>query len=270
MATTNTPNHGLGKPADGDQNWGAVYRAAMDALDARLPRSYAGNPNGNVAGVYVGQPIFDSNNVRQYYCTTIGDEATAVWQIAGGVPMSCVMMHAGTVATIPAGWQLCDGTNGTVDLRDKFIVGAREDETDIAKTNVTGSLTQTGGAASGTTSAAGGHDHGGNAGDTTLTTAQIPEHDHDEGSLVTNTTGAHTHDVPSNGGATGTGLQTTSPGAGTTSTLSAGAHSHTITGSVGSTGGGEAHTHSITAEADHTHDVDTLPPYYALCFIQQV
>ena len=29
-----------------------------------------------------------------------------------------------SIANIPAGWQLCDGTNGTPDLRDRFIVGA--------------------------------------------------------------------------------------------------------------------------------------------------
>lgn len=33
-----------------------------------------------------------------------------------------VAMWSGLVAAIPTGWQLCDGTNGTSDLRDKFIV----------------------------------------------------------------------------------------------------------------------------------------------------
>lgn len=31
---------------------------------------------------------------------------------------------SGSIVDIPAGYQLCDGTNGTPDLRDKFIVGA--------------------------------------------------------------------------------------------------------------------------------------------------
>ncbi|GAI49997.1 unnamed protein product, partial [marine sediment metagenome] len=26
--------------------------------------------------------------------------------------------------TIPSGWHLCDGTAGTIDLRNKFLVGA--------------------------------------------------------------------------------------------------------------------------------------------------
>jgi hypothetical protein len=31
--------------------------------------------------------------------------------------------YAGTAADIPRGWYLCDGTNGTFDFRDRFILG---------------------------------------------------------------------------------------------------------------------------------------------------
>jgi len=34
-------------------------------------------------------------------------------------------MWSGTLGTIPAGWQLCDGTNGTPDLENTFIVGSQ-------------------------------------------------------------------------------------------------------------------------------------------------
>lgn len=54
-------------------------------------------------------------------------------------------MWSGSVATIPAGWAFCNGSNGTPDLRDRFIVGAKQDVAGVAKTQVTGSLTQTGG-----------------------------------------------------------------------------------------------------------------------------
>ena len=54
-------------------------------------------------------------------------------------------MWYGTIAAIPAGWALCNGSNGTPNLRDKFIVGAKQDSGGIAKTNVLGSLMQTGG-----------------------------------------------------------------------------------------------------------------------------
>lgn len=62
-----------------------------------------------------------------------------------GVPTGVIVMWSGTIATIPAGWSLCDGTGGTPDLTDKFIVGAKQDDAGVAKTNLTGVLTQTGG-----------------------------------------------------------------------------------------------------------------------------
>jgi len=40
------------------------------------------------------------------------------------LPLGTILMWSGAIADIPEGWQLCDGTNGTPDLRDRFIVGA--------------------------------------------------------------------------------------------------------------------------------------------------
>jgi hypothetical protein len=35
-----------------------------------------------------------------------------------------ICLWHGAIVDIPAGWHLCDGTVGTPDLRDRFIVGA--------------------------------------------------------------------------------------------------------------------------------------------------
>lgn len=48
----------------------------------------------------------------------------------GGVPVGAVMIWKGNASTIPNGFQLADGTNGTPDLRGKFIVGISASETD--------------------------------------------------------------------------------------------------------------------------------------------
>ena len=40
------------------------------------------------------------------------------------VPTGCILLWSGSTGSIPATWYLCDGTNGTPDLRDRFIVGA--------------------------------------------------------------------------------------------------------------------------------------------------
>jgi hypothetical protein len=35
-----------------------------------------------------------------------------------------IMLWSGSIATIPSGWVLCNGSSGTPDLRDRFVVGA--------------------------------------------------------------------------------------------------------------------------------------------------
>jgi microcystin-dependent protein len=40
------------------------------------------------------------------------------------MPVGAIVMWSGTKSTIPKGWVLCDGGNGTPDLRDRFVVGA--------------------------------------------------------------------------------------------------------------------------------------------------
>jgi hypothetical protein len=40
------------------------------------------------------------------------------------VPIGGIIAWNDALGTIPAGWQLCDGTGGTPDLRDRFVIGA--------------------------------------------------------------------------------------------------------------------------------------------------
>jgi hypothetical protein len=43
---------------------------------------------------------------------------------APAVPSGGIILWSGSTGSIPATWFLCDGTNGTPDLRNSFIVGA--------------------------------------------------------------------------------------------------------------------------------------------------
>jgi len=43
---------------------------------------------------------------------------------APAIPSGGIIIWSGSTGSIPATWYLCDGTNGTPDLRDRFIVGA--------------------------------------------------------------------------------------------------------------------------------------------------
>ena len=94
----------------------------------------------------------------------------AVENNSGGedMPLNLIAMYRGTLASIPVPWKLCDGTNSTPDLRDKFIKCA----------NVGGDVGTTGGTA--------GHDH-------------TDPSAHDHGAMN------HTHSV-SVGGASGAGF----------------------------------------------------------------
>jgi hypothetical protein len=78
------------------------------------------------------------------------------------IPAGMIAMWSGSIGSIPSGWYLCDGSNGTPDLRDRFIVGA------------------------GNTYAVNGN---GGASTVTLVTANMPAHTH----TATVTDPTHTH-----------------------------------------------------------------------------
>jgi len=40
------------------------------------------------------------------------------------VPTGAIILWSGSIGSIPSGYVICDGTNSTPDLRDRFIVGA--------------------------------------------------------------------------------------------------------------------------------------------------
>jgi microcystin-dependent protein len=168
--------------------------------------------------------------------TLLATTAFVTTAISNTIPSGVILLWSGSIATIPAGWVLCDGNNSTPDLRDRFVVGAGS----------TYAVDATGGSST-----------------VTLTEANLPSHTHGAGTLATASAGSHTHTTSASfynsGGAGGTAysnkLSVSEGLSGEITINSAGAHTHTISGSTGSTGSGTAH--------------ENKPPYYALAYIMK-
>ena len=77
--------------------------------------------------------------------TQVATTAFVQTALSAAFTTGMIMMWSGTIATIPTGWVLCNGSNSTPDLRNKFVIGAHTDSAGVAYSTVTGSNTQTGG-----------------------------------------------------------------------------------------------------------------------------
>jgi microcystin-dependent protein len=151
------------------------------------------------------------------------------------VPAGVILLWSGSIASIPSGWNLCDGTNGTPDLRNRFVVAAGD----------TYAVGDTGGDDS-----------------VTLTSSQMPSHTHTF-SATTGSAGNHDHALLGGTGSVadffGGSGENYGVGIGSASasnrTDDAGAHTHSVSGTTASTGGGDSH--------------ENRPPYYALAYIMK-
>ena len=58
------------------------------------------------------------------------------------MPVGTILPYVGDLSKIPYGWFLCDGSNGTPDLRDRFLEGSSVPEQFIEAglPNITGSF----------------------------------------------------------------------------------------------------------------------------------
>lgn len=186
----------------------------------------------------------DVSNVRRFLgdktYDTLKTDVLAGVQAApsegnGTLPSGLIVMWSGTLTAIPQGWQLCDGTNGTPDLRDRFIVGASN-----------------------------GEQPGGTGGNQTLSHNGVTIEDHaaltHSGCAVTDhpATATSAADV----GATKIGS--------TTSTATLKAHKHNtpvLAHTVTQPDSHAAQTHVVTQLVSHG---DIRPPYFKLAFIMKV
>lgn len=194
---------------------------------------------------------------------------------AGPAIVGMIAMFAGA-QFIPSGWHICDGTNGTVDLRDRFIVAsgskfgasstggsftiginqmpshAHNGTSGIQSADHVHALADGSVTISGTTGTAGNHSHG----------VSDPTHHHTwpaggGGSNSPSYNGASAGTFTSGNAATGIGI------------VAAGDHTHPFSGTANLSGNtaiqSANHTHSIAAEGG---GAEFIPTYYAAIFAQ--
>jgi microcystin-dependent protein len=234
---------------------------------------------------------YNSSNSRWELGSDTGGTASSG---SGSLPMGSIIMWSGDTSSIPTGWQLCDGTNGTPDLRNRFVMGAGD----------TYPVGNTGGNADSVvvehSHTINDHNHtfSGSGSDNVdisisgTTGNQSQSHNH---SFTTNTTGDHNHSgtVPTPlyvpGGDTDRGTDSSIfsvDNSQTQFTNTTGNHNHS-----GTTGGqSDDHNHSFSGTGSDTVNISVsgttgvqsdsgtstagssgtgtnIPPYYALCFI---
>jgi len=175
------------------------------------------------------------------------------------MPYGAVIMWYGLKNKIPTGWIICDGTNGTPNLVDKFVVGASGDfYGQIPGTTITGNSTSTGGTAKlGVVS----HVHTAQfSGDAqTLTHSFDLSHTHKYDRITTSGGLARADNRDSVGWAPGSStgvLEYTPPGGGTIDD-----HVVTMRGSINI---------NATGDVSSSTNYANVPPFYALYYIMKV
>ena len=220
-AKDSLPSGNAGKIIKGteiDTEYTAIASAISSKADLNSP-ALTGTPTAPTAG--------SGTNTTQLATTAFVQTA-----LSAAFTTGMIMMWSGTIATIPTGWVLCNGSNSTPDLRNKFVIGAHSDTAGVAYTTVTGSNTTTGGSAN----------------------AVVVSHTHTATSSVVDS--GHQH-----GAGTFTGLN--SPGGNGYPSGSNGAPTATPTATTGIT----VTTTNSTEGVSGTNA--NLPPYYALAYIMK-
>jgi hypothetical protein len=170
------------------------------------------------------------------FLTSGGSSATPTWTtitFPASFTTGMIILWSGSVASIPSGWALCNGANGTPNLRNKFVLGAYSDTVSAAYPNCPPNAT-------------GGYED-----------ATLPSHTHTASS---GNAGSHNHTYEianvsaTRGPASGFVPPTSLVGRTTTNTSSIGNHNHTV--SVNSSG---------TSGTDKN-----IPPFYALAYIMKL
>jgi len=97
-----------------DTEYNAIASAISSKADLNSP-TFTGTPAGPTASAGASTTQLATT---AFVTTAIATAVSAV------IPSGMIMIWSGSVGSIPTGWTLCNGSNSTPDLRDKFVIGA--------------------------------------------------------------------------------------------------------------------------------------------------
>ncbi len=174
--------------------------------------------------------IASQRAVKTYVDTHLTEGLDSVTdQINTRLPQGLISMWSGE--EIPTGWALCDGTNGTPDLRGRFVVGLNNNNNDYKPIGKKGGLDKV-----------------------KLTVGEMPSHHH---TGTTNNAGNHRHRF--------TGAAKRGDGSGTGSSNDYYRAFNRDTEFPGN------HTHSFTTNASGSNQPhENRPPYFVLAYIMKL
>lgn len=115
-AKDSLPSGNSGKIIKGteiDTEYNAIASAISSKADTDSP-------------TFTGTPLAPTQATATTSNTQIATTAFVQAAIAAAniVPSGTIVLWSGSVASIPTGWVLCNGSNSTPDLRNRFVVGA--------------------------------------------------------------------------------------------------------------------------------------------------
>lgn len=219
-----------------------------------------GNATGNHSGSFTGDVDVRGKSIQfddgQIPLAALGQDAID-FILLNSAPILGIIPFHGDVVNVPANWWPCDGTHGTPDLRDRFVLAAGPEN---AVDSFGGNKTH----AHGVTIEAGGeHTHTGSAAGTSLTEAHLPPHWHGNGVVDAGDELFNHGGIPASPtrGDSIDGNSSSGVREGKTTTVGSGdPHSHTVTISDGGT-----HSHSGS-----TASASSFPPYFTKLYIMRI
>jgi len=111
-------------PTDGEVGKAPTSNWAHDHAD--LPNVHHARQHALNAGAdHTGRAALSQmpDGTATFVLTAQGAGSDPAYAAAGGIPSGVICMWHGTIANIPTGWVICNGSNGTPNLLARFVEG---------------------------------------------------------------------------------------------------------------------------------------------------